>query len=93
VESKHNAVEAEGLTCPRCNGPISFITPYYGKDEQDLENQLVGVRTWWIFVPFVELFSGLRALLGNSPGAVRKLYHCSQCNFDLSYKEATKAST
>ena len=91
VDSENRVVQAEGLACPRCNGPIKFITPYYGKDEYDLENQLVGVWTWWILVPFAELLSGLRALIGNSPGAVKKLYHCSHCNLDLSYKDAIKS--
>lgn len=90
MNSNRSVVQADGLACPRCNGPVNFITPHYGKDEYDLENDLVGVRTWWIFVPFVELFIGLRALIGSSPGAVKKLYHCEQCNVDLNYKEATR---
>jgi hypothetical protein len=88
VELKHKAVQADGLTCPGCGGPVNFITPYYGRDEYDLERQFAGARTWWILVPFVELMSIIRQLTGSSPGAAEKLYHCQECNVDLSYKEA-----
>ena len=92
VESKSRVIPADGLRCPHCGCPINFITPYYGRDECDLDNQTVGVRTWWIFVPFIELISVLRAWTGNTPGAVKKLYHCVKCNVDLSYKEAVSTS-
>jgi hypothetical protein len=93
VDLNHRVVRVDGLACPRCEGPINFITPYYGRDEYDSDNQFVGIRTWWIFIPFAELISAFRALTGNSRGAVEKLYYCSQCNVDLSYKEATRTIT
>jgi len=93
VDLKNRNVQADGLTCPQCEGHINFITPYYGRDECDLDNQMVGIWTWWIFVPFAELISAFRASTGNSPGSVKKLYHCVQCNTDLSYKEAIKTSS
>ena len=93
IDSNRSVVQADGLGCPRCNGPVNFITPYYGKDEYDIEKDLVGARTWWAFVPFVALFSALRAIIGNTPGAVKELYHCDQCNLDLSYKEAAASRT
>ena len=90
MDLKHRAVRADGLTCPHCEGPVNFVTPYYGRDEYDMDNQFIGVRTWWLLVPFVELISGFRELIGNSPGSVKKLYHCVQCGVDLSYKESIK---
>ena len=80
-------VQADGLTCPSCGGAVDFITPYYGRDEVDMDEQFVGSRTWWIFIPFVELVSAIRKLTGSSRGATEKLYHCEQCNVDLSYEE------
>ena len=92
MDLEHRVVRADGLTCPHCDGPINFITPYYGRDECDLDNQMVGVWTWWLFVPFAELISAFRAMTGNSPGMVKKLYHCAQCDVHLSYKEAIKVA-
>ena len=90
MDLKQRVIKADGLACPHCEGPINFISPYYGRDECDIDNQLVGVWTWWILVPFAELISGFRTLTGNSPGTVKKLYHCVQCNLDLNYKESIK---
>lgn len=93
MRHKHRVVRAEGLVCPRCDGPVDFITPYYGRDEYDMDSDFVADWTWRIFIPLAEVVSAVRELTGNTRGAKEKLYHCSQCNFDLSYKEATKITT
>jgi hypothetical protein len=93
VDLKHRVVRADGLLCRRCEGPVCFITPYYGKDEYDLDKQFVGIRTWWSFVPIVPLISAFRGLTGNTRGAKEKLYYCGQCDVDLSFKETTGTSS
>ena len=93
MDLKHRVVRADGLFCRRGKGPVSFITPYYCKDEYDLDNQFVGIRTWWNFVPFAGLISAYRALTGNTRGTKEKLYYCGRCNVDLSYEETTGTSS
>lgn len=88
MNSRNRSVQADGLTCPGCGGPVDFITPYYGRDEVDMDRQFVGGRTWWILVPFIELISAVRQLTGSSAGTKERLYHCQQCNVDLSYEDA-----